>query len=102
MTDATGSAPVASVATIRSHFPALERRHAGHSVAYFDGPGGTQVPRQVVEAMDDYLLTLASFLEGRSSRNWAAVEPYRPWTSHRTAPGSQPLPQVCSRCGPSS
>jgi len=24
-------------------------------VAYFDGPGGTQVPRQVVEAMNDYL-----------------------------------------------
>ena len=24
-------------------------------MAYFDGPGGTQVPRAVVEAMDDYL-----------------------------------------------
>ena len=40
---------------IRAHFPALERRHAGYPVAYFDGPGGTQVPRQVVEAMTDYL-----------------------------------------------
>ena len=40
---------------IRRHFPALERRHNGHSVAYFDGPGGTQVPRSVVEAMADYL-----------------------------------------------
>jgi cysteine desulfurase family protein (TIGR01976 family) len=28
----------------------------GRPVAYFDGPGGTQVPRQVVEAMTDYLL----------------------------------------------
>src|SRR5262245_47040901 len=27
----------------------------GHPVAYFDGPGGTQVPRRVVEAMADYL-----------------------------------------------
>jgi cysteine desulfurase family protein (TIGR01976 family) len=27
----------------------------GHRVAYFDGPGGTQVPRQVVESMADYL-----------------------------------------------
>ena len=45
----------ASVAEIRSHFPALERMHAGHQVAYFDGPGGTQVPRAVVEAMKDYL-----------------------------------------------
>jgi selenocysteine lyase/cysteine desulfurase len=28
---------------IRCHFPALERVHNGHPVAYFDGPGGTQV-----------------------------------------------------------
>jgi cysteine desulfurase family protein (TIGR01976 family) len=40
---------------IRAFFPALERRHAGHPVAYFDGPGGTQVSRQVVEAMTNYL-----------------------------------------------
>ena len=40
---------------IRRQFPALERRHNGHSVAYFDGPGGTQVPRSVVEAMANYL-----------------------------------------------
>jgi cysteine desulfurase family protein (TIGR01976 family) len=41
---------------VRSHFPALERRHNGSPVAYFDGPGGTQVPRSVVTAMTDYLL----------------------------------------------
>lgn len=40
---------------VRSQFPALEREHAGNPVAYFDGPGGTQVPRSVVEAMSDYL-----------------------------------------------
>ena len=44
-----------SAEEIRSHFPALERTHGGHAVAYFDGPGGTQVPRAVVEAMNDYL-----------------------------------------------
>lgn len=43
------------VEEIRARFPALERRHNGHPVAYFDGPGGTQVPRDVVEAMTDYL-----------------------------------------------
>ncbi|HXE57242.1 MAG TPA: cysteine desulfurase-like protein [Gemmatimonadales bacterium] len=43
------------VAGLRRWFPALERRTGGHPVAYFDGPGGTQVPRQVVEAMADYL-----------------------------------------------
>ncbi|HYV12477.1 MAG TPA: cysteine desulfurase-like protein [Pyrinomonadaceae bacterium] len=46
---------VASVNEIRSHFPALERVHNGYPVAYFDGPGGTQVPRYVVEKMTDYL-----------------------------------------------
>ena len=46
---------VASVSEIRRHFPALERVHNGYPVAYFDGPGGTQVPRFVVERMNDYL-----------------------------------------------
>ena len=46
----------ASVGTIRSRFPALPRTHDGHPVAYFDGPGGTQVPQVVVDAMADYLL----------------------------------------------
>jgi cysteine desulfurase family protein (TIGR01976 family) len=45
----------ATVEEIRSRFPALERRHNGLPVAYFDGPGGTQVPREVVAAMSDYL-----------------------------------------------
>ena len=44
------------IAEIRSHFPALDRTHLGHPVAYFDGPGGTQVPRAVVQAMSDYML----------------------------------------------
>ena len=46
---------VASTREISNHFPALERRCHGVPVAYFDGPGGTQVPRRVVEAMTDYL-----------------------------------------------
>src|SRR5262245_19413017 len=47
---------VASVEATRRHFPALERRHRGQPVAYFDGPGGTQVPRAVADAVADYLL----------------------------------------------
>jgi cysteine desulfurase family protein (TIGR01976 family) len=46
---------VASIAEIRARFPALGRIHGGQPVAYLDGPGGTQVPRVVVEAMADYL-----------------------------------------------
>ena len=40
---------------VRRDFPALDRKHEGMPVAYFDGPGGTQVPKQVVGAMNDYL-----------------------------------------------
>ena len=46
---------VPRVAEIRAHFPALERIHNDLPVAYFDGPGGTQVPRAVVEVMAEYL-----------------------------------------------
>ena len=45
-----------SLEDIRSQFPALGRVYNGFPVAYFDGPGGTQVPRVVVERMNDYLL----------------------------------------------
>jgi cysteine desulfurase family protein (TIGR01976 family) len=47
---------IASVAAIRARFPALARRYEEVPVAYFDGPGGTQVPDLVVERMTDYLL----------------------------------------------
>lgn len=47
---------VVSTERIRAQFPALQRRHGGHPVAYFDGPGGTQVPSAVADAMADYLL----------------------------------------------
>ena len=41
---------------IRADFPALARREHDHAVAYFDGPGGTQVPQSVADAITDYLL----------------------------------------------
>jgi cysteine desulfurase family protein (TIGR01976 family) len=53
---APGTPRVATVDEIRARFPALERRHAGRPVAYFDGPGGTQVPTAVSDAVTEYLL----------------------------------------------
>ncbi len=47
---------IRSLDEIRADFPALARQEQGHPVAYFDGPGGTQVPRAVADAMTDYLL----------------------------------------------
>jgi len=56
MTTALTTPALASVDEIRSHFPALDRLHRGLPVAYFDGPGGTQVPRAVANAVSDYML----------------------------------------------
>lgn len=46
---------ITPTAEIRSHFPALTRIHNRRQVAYFDGPGGTQVPGAVGDAMLDHL-----------------------------------------------
>ena len=40
---------------VRAAFPALARRQADRPYVYLDGPGGTQVPRQTIEAMTAYL-----------------------------------------------
>ncbi len=55
MTVRSASTAIATTDAIRAHFPAIGRKHGGLPVAYFDGPGGTQVPRSVVEAVSDYL-----------------------------------------------
>lgn len=40
---------------VREEFPALQRIENDHFVAYFDGPGGTQVARSVIEAIATYM-----------------------------------------------
>jgi cysteine desulfurase family protein (TIGR01976 family) len=42
---------------IRAQFPALLQTLDGHSVVFLDGPGGTQVPGQVIDAIANYLIT---------------------------------------------
>jgi len=39
----------------RRQFPALARKVGERPVAFFDGPGGTQVPQRVIEAVSHYL-----------------------------------------------
>lgn len=56
MTATAAGISVSTVDEIRGHFPAQSRKHRGHTVAYLDGPGGTQVPRLVADRMNDYLL----------------------------------------------
>ena len=43
------------IAAIRAQFPALQREEHGRPVAWFDGPGGSQVPESVIDAIGDFL-----------------------------------------------
>src|SRR5215211_4904994 len=45
------------VEALRRRFPALSIEDRGRPVALFDGPGGTQVPDTVIEAVSDYYRT---------------------------------------------
>ena len=49
------SAPALDLAYIRSQFPSLSQTVNGHPAAFLDGPGGTQVPRRVMDAISSYL-----------------------------------------------
>jgi len=42
------------VDALRARFPALAMTHAGRPMAFFDGPGGTQVPDTVIDAVAGY------------------------------------------------
>ncbi len=42
------------VDALRARFPALSRPHGDRPLAFFDGPGGTQVPDTVIEAVAGY------------------------------------------------
>ena len=40
---------------VRSQFPSLAQIVNGHPAVFLDGPGGTQVPQRVIDAISDYL-----------------------------------------------
>ncbi len=44
-------------AWVRAQFPSLKLQVNGQAAAFLDGPAGTQVPRQVMEAIQNYFLT---------------------------------------------
>ncbi len=66
---------------IRSEFPALGETDAqGRPYIYFDGPGGTQVPAGVPQAMADYFRTANANQGGRfatSRRNDETIDKAR-------------------------
>jgi cysteine desulfurase family protein (TIGR01976 family) len=44
-----------NTSAIRAQFPALRREENGGTVAWFDGPGGSQVPHSVIDAISNFL-----------------------------------------------
>lgn len=47
---------------LRKLFPALQRQLNGRPVSFLDGPGGTQVPQSVIDAMSGFLASGSSNL----------------------------------------
>jgi len=57
--------PPIDVPAIRHQFPALSVTQDGRPVVYLDGPGGTQVPGRVIDAMTHYYRTMNANHGGR-------------------------------------
>ncbi len=62
------------VAWVREQFPSLQLKVNGLQAAFLDGPAGTQVPRQVVDAVQKYFLeananTYGAFLTSRRAND---------------------------------
>ena len=47
--------PVLDIARVRSQFPSLSQTVGGQPAVFLDGPGGTQVPQRVIDAISGYL-----------------------------------------------
>jgi cysteine desulfurase family protein (TIGR01976 family) len=43
------------LAWVRAQFPSLSQKVNGQPAVFLDGPGGTQVPQRVIDAISDYL-----------------------------------------------
>src|SRR5216684_8869466 len=48
---------VFDIAWVREQFPSLKLQVNGRTAAFLDGPAGTQVPKQVMDAVQNYFLT---------------------------------------------
>ncbi len=54
-TSSSSSFTALDLAWVRAQFPALAQTINGHPAVFLDGPGGTQVPQPVIDAIADYL-----------------------------------------------
>lgn len=74
--DLKGTDPL-DTAWVRSQFPALSQTVNGFPAVYLDGPGGTQVPQSVIDAIAGYLSSTNANTHGAfatSQRSDAIIE----------------------------
>jgi cysteine desulfurase family protein (TIGR01976 family) len=57
------------IAWARAQFPALRQETKGRATVFFDGPGGTQVPQQVIDAIGNYLTNMNANTHGAFARS---------------------------------
>lgn len=53
------------IQNIRQQFPALNRTYKGKPAIYFDGPGGSQVVRQSIDSIAQYMINGGANLHGQ-------------------------------------
>jgi cysteine desulfurase family protein (TIGR01976 family) len=53
----SAAANALDLAWVRAQFPSLSQEVNGHPATFLDGPGGTQVPQRVIDAISNYLAT---------------------------------------------
>jgi cysteine desulfurase family protein (TIGR01976 family) len=53
----TPATPTLDTTWVRTQFPSLQLKVNNHQAAFLDGPAGTQVPQQVITAVQNYFLT---------------------------------------------
>jgi len=51
----TAASSALDISWVRAQFPSLAQTVNGHPAAFLDGPGGTQVPQRVIDAISNYL-----------------------------------------------
>jgi cysteine desulfurase family protein (TIGR01976 family) len=72
------TANILDIAWVRSQFPSLQTQVNGRPAAFLDGPAGTQVPQQVMNAIQRYLMnananTCGAFLTSRRNDEMIAA-----------------------------
>ena len=95
--------PAFDVDALRAEFPALAREQDGRPVAFLDGPGGTQVPQRVIDAVVGYYRDMnanheGAFTTSRPPTRWSTrPTPRSPTSWARARPTRSSSARTCRR-----